>query len=164
MDGIKYTACRIMAEKATDRILEKLDRTTPCKTAETLLVGGDYETRSILEAEIKAVIPKEWGPETVKLIAESYGSDWHKVWKGSSSAALLPDERTPEYFITHAIEKEMALHLGDVMLRRCPLGTFGYPSEQLVDRVASLMATHLKWSPETKEAEKQSFKNLYDYS
>lgn len=164
MDGIKYTACRIMAEKATDRILEKLERNVSCQTAETLLVGGDYETRSILEAEIKTAIPKEWGPETVKLLAESYGSDWHNVWKEGPSAALLPNGVTPEYFITHAVENEMALHLDDVLLRRCPLGTFGLPSEEMIDQVAMLMAQLLDWSPEKKEAEKQSFKKLYEYA
>ncbi|MGA0369241.1 MAG: FAD-dependent oxidoreductase, partial [Kiritimatiellia bacterium] len=132
MDGIKYTACRIMAEKATDLIFRKLGRSARCRTAETLLAGGDYESRSILEAEIRSAVPSEWTLETVRLLAENYGADWPKVWKEGPSAALLGDGRTPAFLVTHAIQNEMALHLEDVMLRRCPLGAFGKPDSGLV--------------------------------
>lgn len=164
MDGIKYTACRIMAEKATDLICQKLDLNYVSNTSQTCLAGGDYETRPILEAEIRAAVPGAWSDQTIKLIAECYGSDWYKVWGENTSIQVLPDGVTPEYFIQHAIENEMALHLEDVLLRRCPLGTFGEPSAAMIERVASIMAEALDWQSDKKEAEIAHFRQNYVYA
>ncbi|MDF3128976.1 glycerol-3-phosphate dehydrogenase/oxidase [Kiritimatiellaeota bacterium B1221] len=163
MDGIKYTACRIMGEKATDLIMSKLGRQGGSRTAATHLAGGDYETRAILEAEIRAAVPAEWTMETVHLLAESYGSDWPRVWKEGPSAALLSDGRTPAFLVTYAVENEMALHLEDVMLRRCPLGTFGRPEAGLVQEVAAMMAELLGWDEAKRAQELQAFWNYYSY-
>lgn len=164
MDGIKYTACRVMAEKATDLILHKLGLRIPCQTSKTLLAGGDYETRAILEAEIRTAVPSEWTMDTVQLLAESYGADWPKVWKEGPSAALLKDNKTPAFLVTHAVENEMALHLEDVMLRRCPLGAFGEPKEEIVEQVASHMADHLGWDDFKRQQEIDKFRSVYHYA
>jgi glycerol-3-phosphate dehydrogenase len=164
MDGIKYTACRIMGEKATDLVMKKLGRREKCRTSETHLVGGDYESRAILEAEIRAAVPNEWKADTVRLLAESYGAEWHKVWKEGPSAALLSDGRTPAFLVIYAVENEMALHLEDVMLRRCPLGTLGKPAMELVEEVAGVMGELLGWDDQTRNREIRQFLETYVYA
>lgn len=164
MDGIKYTACRIMAEKATDLCLEKLgDGKRPCRTADTVLAGGEFETRKTLEAEIRVAVPPEWPNATVRLLAESYGSDWPVIWNEGQSPDLLPDGRTPERMVEVAVREEMALGLEDVMLRRTPLGVLGRPDPAVTDRVGEIMRDLLGWSEETLREEKRILDRRYDY-
>lgn len=165
MDGIKYTACRIMAEKATDRILEKMGISPrKSRTAERPLTGGDFELREHLQAEIRAGVPIDWPDETVILLAESYGTGWRAVVNAdSASNTLLPDGKTPECMVTHALRHEMALHLDDVILRRTPLGTLGEPAPEVLDRLAGLMVSALGWSPATAESEKAELMRAYRY-
>lgn len=165
MDGIKYTACRIMAEKATDRVLEKLEKApVASRTAESVLAGGNFEIREELQTEIRAGVPSAWPDATVTLLAESYGACWKAVVEAeSSSERLLPDGKTPECMVIHALHHEMALHLEDVVLRRTPLGTLGEPSTQVVDRVVELTTQTLGWSTATGESEKAKLMRTYRY-
>ncbi len=165
MDGIKHTACRVMAEKATDRVLEKLEKApVASRTAESVLAGGNFEIREELQTEIRAGVPSAWPDATVALLAESYGACWKAVVEaGSSSERLLPDGKTPECMVIHALQHEMALHLEDVVLRRTPLGTLGEPSTQVVDRVVELTTQTLGWSSATGESEKAKLMRTYRY-
>jgi glycerol-3-phosphate dehydrogenase len=165
MDGIKYTACRVMAEKAVDKIALKLDRNTPgCRTAETLLPGAEYETRSTLEAEIRVAVPREWPDETVSWLADNYGSDWPHLWQENGEQGLLPDGITPVRAVDLAVESEMALHLEDMILRRLPLGTLAEPSAELLHAVADRMATALGWADDVKEHEMDVVRKRYRYA
>jgi len=164
MDGIKYTACRIMAEKATDLCVRKLELgRMPCRTADSLLTGGDYETRSTLEAEVRVAVPPEWPNETVTLAAESYGADWPCIWKEQQTPALLPDGVTPERMIERALKEEMALHLEDMILRRTPLGSLGEPAPEVVARVSEIMAAYHGWSEDRIREEQASLAEFFRY-
>ncbi|MEX2606883.1 MAG: glycerol-3-phosphate dehydrogenase/oxidase [Kiritimatiellia bacterium] len=165
MDGIKYTACRIMAEKATDRVLEKLAvPPAACRTAESVLEGGVFGIREELQAEIRAGVPADWPDATVTLLAESYGACWQAVVESDESAGrLLPDGKTPECMVIHALQHEMALHLEDVVLRRTPLGTQGEPSAEVLNRVVEIMTEALSWSAATGAFEKANLLRAYRY-
>jgi glycerol-3-phosphate dehydrogenase len=52
-----------------------------------------------------------------------------------------------------AVRGEMALHLGDAVLRRLDLGTGGPPPAEAVATVAAAMAAELGWSEERRRAE-----------
>jgi glycerol-3-phosphate dehydrogenase len=155
MDGIKYTACRIMAEKAVDLACRKLGGSPqPSRTAMTPLWGGEPYTRSNLELDIAAAAPKAWGAATASLLAESYGTQWQAVVaRGQKDPARLPDGVTPAVLVDHAIERELALHLEDVLFRRTPLGTLGAPPEAVLLAVADRMGERLAWSPARREHE-----------
>jgi glycerol-3-phosphate dehydrogenase len=55
----------------------------------------------------------------------------------------------------HAVADEMAVHLGDVVLRRIDLGTGGEPPEAEVDAVAARMADALDWTDDRLGAERR---------
>ena len=54
--------------------------------------------------------------------------------------------------VAWAVEKEFALHLDDVLLRRTSLGLLGISTGELTI-VADLMAKLLSWSPDKRNAE-----------
>jgi len=164
MDGIKYTACRIMAEKAVDQVVAKLElRRTPCWTFQSELPGAEYETRATLEAEIRVAVPEQWGEKTVVWLAENYGSDWPSIWRNGEQPELLPDGVTPVSAIDHAMEHEMALHVEDMVLRRLPLGTLGMPDRELLHAIAERMAGRFNWGAERIQTEIQTVEGSYVY-
>ena len=164
MDGVKYTACRVMAEKAVNHVADKLNRSAgPCRTAEEALPGGDFETRPILEAEIKVAVGPEWGADTATWLADTYGSDWTALWREGRDRDLLPDGVTPRVAVDHAVREEMALGLDDVVLRRLPLGTLGPPGDAMVDAVAARMAELLGWDGRKTGEEKEFLARMYRY-
>jgi len=60
-----------------------------------------------------------------------------------------------------AVRDEMALHLGDTVLRRLDLGTAGPPSPADVEVVARAMADELGWDAARVEREKQELRAAY---
>ncbi len=57
-----------------------------------------------------------------------------------------------------AVREEMALHLGDAVLRRLDLGTGGPPADEEIEAVASAMAAELGWSDERRQAEARALR------
>ena len=58
--------------------------------------------------------------------------------------------------VIHAIRKEMAVTLSDVVLRRTDLGSAAVPDETTLRRVAALMAGELGWDGSRLEQEIES--------
>lgn len=145
MDGIKYTACRIMAEKAVDLAVAKLGISVPpCQSANTCLPGGDFDTRTGLEADIRTAVPVAWPDATIALLAESYGSSWKTVLAAHATRDLLPDGETPVLMVQHALQHECAITEQDVLLRRTPLATLGPPALDMLAAVRKLVGQDLR--------------------
>jgi glycerol-3-phosphate dehydrogenase len=68
-------------------------------------------------------------------------------------AAAAPLPGTLDAQARSAVRDEMALHLGDAVLRRLDLGTAGPPPAEAVAEVAAAMAAELGWSEERRQAE-----------
>jgi len=60
-----------------------------------------------------------------------------------------------------AVRHEMALTLGDAVIRRTPLGALGYPGDDAVARAVEVVGPELKWSDERKRTEAASVRAFY---
>lgn len=165
--GGKWTTARRLAERAVDlaaRLLGRSDRGT--RTAHTLLPGARMGRLLPFLARLKAAYPAL--PEATLLhLAQSYGSKAHDVLAlGGRDRSLLeplaPDSPQIGAEVLYAVEREMALSLEDIVLRRTGLGTLGFPGQQALDRAAAIMATQLGWDAQECRRQRASLQAHYD--
>lgn len=150
--GVKFTTGLMVGEAAARVVAggSKLP-TDPVPTrADT---RAEARVRGLnLSDELCARLTGLYGP----LVGEVLDEAW------ADGAASL--EGAPLYLcaeIRHAVKKEQALRLTDVILRRTDLGTFRAPSRQVVRAVGDEMGRLLGWSPERREAEVAHLSETY---
>ena len=150
--GVRATMARGTAERAVDLVLRKLGR--PPVRSRTLwqpIFGGDAPDRTALRVEIETSAP-QLSPEVVDGLARNYGSRYADVLDfGRSDPALLEtlgEGTVLAAEVVHAVDREMALDLEDVVLRRTDLGTAGDPGDAALLSCARIMGGLLGWSDE----------------
>jgi glycerol-3-phosphate dehydrogenase len=103
--------------------------------------------------------------DAVGQLCRNYGSCYGKVLelaKGDPGLGrVLGDTKVLSAEVVHAVRDEMALKLGDVVLRRTDLGAGAYPGDEAVRRCADLMASELGWSPDRRQSEIDELKAGY---
>lgn len=104
--------------------------------------------------------------QTAARLASQYGGIVESVLDESleDNAATLPG--APEILrgeIRHAVRREHALHLADVILRRTEMGSFAKPSPEALEAAAQEMAPLLKWSQEKQHQEIAALQALYPF-
>jgi len=145
--GVKYTACRLMAEKTLDLLLANLERKArPCITAETPLPG----------AERVPAMP-DWLPGSIgEHLGRTYGSAAAAILErfqaDESSRAALPGSEVTRAELLHALEDESCLFLSDLVFRRTELCTLGHPGPAL-EQAAAMMASARGWTAQFTAAE-----------
>ncbi|MGQ0714966.1 MAG: glycerol-3-phosphate dehydrogenase [Gemmatimonadaceae bacterium] len=121
VSGGKLTTYRSMAASVVDRAARALGASLrPASTHREPLPGGGM---SSLAEEISAAKATIGIAPLAEHLVRSHGTDWRAVWEivGSNtalSAAVVP---TLPYIVAelhHAVEHEMALTLGDLLIRR----------------------------------------------
>jgi glycerol-3-phosphate dehydrogenase len=157
--GPKYTTARAVAERLTDRLLSKLQRTAvPCHTATTALPGGGIRDVGFAIAEARRDHDAGLPSDTIPHLIASYGSRYRDVLE---LAVDRPDWRTRiakespviGAQLVHAVRKEMALTLADVVLRRTPLGALGHPGSDAIETAAVIVGSELGWSDQRRQDE-----------
>ena len=157
-EGVKYTTFRGFGEKATNLVEQKVKgQITSSKTADTQIAGGEIESYkefldyqisqngSQLSKEIVVEMVRDYGSETKDVIDTAEGNqDLLSTIEGTlvTKAAVL-----------YAVRYEMANTVADVVLRRTGLGTIGYPGDDAMVEVATIMGTELGWSRFKQEEE-----------
>ena len=63
--------------------------------------------------------------------------------------------------VVEAVRNEMALTLEDVVLRRTGLGSAGYPGDEAVVKLESILRDELGWTSARVADEAQSLKEFY---
>jgi glycerol-3-phosphate dehydrogenase len=152
MFGVRYTTARHTAEQAVDAVFRVMGHNTPppCRTAETPLQGGN-----ILHMDnfLRAVVQRDVGEisaETLKRIATTYGTGYDRVLQLSRDGAGLtqPLGRDCDVIgaeILYAARHEMAVKLGDALIRRTEAGAAGHPGADALERAAAIMAGAHDW-------------------
>ena len=74
---------------------------------------------------------------------------------------IVPEMPVSGLQIVEAARHEMALTLEDVILRRTSLGSAGYPGDEAVTRVETLMREEVGWSTARAADEVQQLKEFY---
>ncbi|MDQ3697600.1 MAG: glycerol-3-phosphate dehydrogenase/oxidase [Gemmatimonadota bacterium] len=158
VSGGKLTTYRVMAAQTVDAAMRLLGWASPPRahTERTPLPGGDIAS---LEDEIDAARQAVGSFPLAQHLASSYGSEWREVWERvrqdeSLGAPIIPPLPYIAAELHHAVSSEMAMTLGDILIRRLHVafGTRDHGLE-IAPGVAELVAPLLGWNSATVEAE-----------
>lgn len=152
MFGVRYTTARYTAEQAVDAVFRVMGHETPppCRTAETPLQGGSINH---MDNFLKAVMLRDIDgipAEALKRIATTYGTGYDRVLQMARDVPALarPLGRGCDVIgaeILYAARREMALKLGDAVIRRTEAGAAGHPGSDALERAAAIMARAHDW-------------------
>lgn len=165
--GVKYTTARAVAERVTDRIVAKLQRpAAPCRTASTPLPGGDIADFPVAVAHARREHGRSLPSDAIPHLVAAYGSRYREVLDMSADrpewqAPVSDDSPVIGAELVWAVHHEMAVTLGDAVIRRTPLGALGHPGDAAARRAAEIVGGELGWSEQEKEAQKQSLQAFY---
>ncbi len=150
--GVRYTTARHTAEQAVDAVFKVMGHVTPppCRTAETPLQGGsimhmDNFLKAVMLRDVEG-IPSD----TLKRIAATYGTGYDLVLQMARDVPALgrPLGRDCDVIgaeILYAARKEMAVKLGDAVIRRTEAGAAGHPGSDALERAGAIMARAHEW-------------------
>ena len=151
--GGKITAYRDIAEEATDVVMRKLGRSAAGTTATTLLPGAS--PRAGQEKDKRDTNDNREGPDGSSDQRRAdlwalYGTRAVDVQALASrepalAAPLCPHHRGIAAEVVHAVEREWAQTLGDLLLRRTTLGLTACQGLDCIDEIAERMGGLLGW-------------------
>ena len=119
--GGKLTTYRSMAASVVDQVVRALGATGPAApTHEVALPGGDMAS---FAEEVQIATATIGIAPLADHLVRMYGTGWRAVWTivGSNTALSAPVVPTLPYIVaelSYAVEQEMALTLGDLLIRR----------------------------------------------
>ena len=122
--GGKLTTYRSMAAEVVDVVEHALERRhRRCTTGRVPLPGGDIASVSAVINDATAIVGD--GVIAERLV-HAHGSAWREVWALTEQESSLRGRVTPErpYLLAelrYAVMNEMALTLGDLLIRRTPI-------------------------------------------
>ena len=155
--GGKLTTHRAMAEQTVDRICRRLGRRTACRTAATPMGPGPED-----EAALRSLgVP---GAEA-RFLASRHSAEDLQPWLDEAGALEAIASGLPYRWIEVrvAVQREMAMTLEDVMVRR--LGLFYEAADQgtsVAPAVAERMASDLGWDVARRRDEVQAYRALVE--
>jgi glycerol-3-phosphate dehydrogenase len=153
--GGKLTAYRRMAERVVDAALPILGRDARPAASDTLpLAGADARTDTGaadgVPADVYARLVATHGSDVGEVLAAADGA--------ASLASLAPDAPLSAAEVLHAVRREMACTLADVLERRSRLALFSTGAARAIaPRVAAIVATELGWTTERRDREVAAF-------
>jgi glycerol-3-phosphate dehydrogenase len=122
--GGKLTTYRAMAHEVVDAALRSLGERRPAAgTARVPLSGGDVAD---VDLEMRDAAHTIGDAAVAERLVHAHGSAWREVWGLTDADPLLKERIAPErpYLMAelrHAVERELALTLGDLLVRRTPV-------------------------------------------
>ncbi len=152
ISGGKWTTYRRMSEEAVDRALAVGGLAAgPCRTHDLRLLGGERFDPEGYHGLMPA-LPEE----SARHLNESYGDQCAllaPLLAQGFTARLHPDHPHVEAEVLHAVRREMAVTVADVLLRRLTLALVDRAAARAAaPRVAALMAAELGWDEPTRRA------------
>ena len=121
VSGGKLTTYRAMAQEVVGEVARSLGQSwRPARTDRVPLPGGHMTSYSAELESARAHIGAEWIAEN---LVSSHGTEWRDIWSLVESDNALAARVTPElpYIVAElhwAVEREMALTLSDILIRR----------------------------------------------
>jgi glycerol-3-phosphate dehydrogenase len=147
----------LTAEEAVTLVERRLrPGETPRRPTERPLPGGDLDALDDVTSGKR--VPAGVSPDVMRHLLESYGSNVEELLgyvraDPSLGTELVAGSPVIGAEVVYGVEREMAQHLDDVVLRRTELGAGGHPGTDVLRRVAELMGSALKWSQQRREDE-----------
>jgi len=168
MFGVRYTTARHTAQEAVDTVFRTMGYATPpaCRTAETPLHGGsivhmDNFLKAVLLRDIEGI-----NADVLRRIASTYGTGYDSVLRIARDVPALarPLGQNCDVIgaeILYAAKQEMALKLGDAVIRRTEAGAAGHPGSDALERAAAIMARVHDWDAARTKREIDEVENFY---
>jgi glycerol-3-phosphate dehydrogenase len=164
--GGKYTTYRAVSERVLDRVLKYEERSAGrCLTAERPLTSGTWgnrqEATSTAERYLSAGHNLDVGD--AKRLGPRYGSRFVEFARKSVSHHGVfrdGDLVVRQAEVVHAMDREKARRLDDVIFRRLGLWPDRDRSRRVSDVVAAWMATEAGWDSAQTESEVDRFLSL----
>jgi glycerol-3-phosphate dehydrogenase len=149
--GIRFTTARADAARALEMLLRQLPRRPRgADTARLPLAGGEIEDFAAFEAQALRTKPAGVDTASMRALLRNHGTRYAQVLRTherhEAIGACIPDTTTLFAEIRHAIEREMAVKLEDVVMRRTELAAGSHPGRRALEAAAMDMAQHLRWS------------------
>lgn len=157
--GGKVTGYRAIAEEVGDVVARKLDcYQRDSATNRQPLPGGHLrDLDSYVSAEVwpraqRLGLDREQADHLGAVYGSMTTCVLDRIEKNPSLAArVCPDAPTIAAQVHHAVEAEWAMSLGDVLLRRTPLGLMAGQGLECLDTVADQLAPLLNWDASERE-------------
>lgn len=147
--GGKLTTYRIMARQVVDRAVKEARLSAArCATDRVRLPGGDIQDlRNTIAAAAREIGDAAYAEHLVL----TFGSDWRAVWSvvsadPASRAAIVPELPYRMGELRYAVRSELAMTLGDLLIRRAPLAfQVRDHGRGVAARAAAYVAPDLGW-------------------
>lgn len=157
--GGKWTSYRAFGEQVTDRVLAFLGKTRKADTLKTPIGGGaDYPLVGLAQIEFIKKIGEETGlgNQIPKNLFERYGTRALEIAHFIKNSSAEPLASLPGWTVGEVqflAEREIAVHIDDILIRRSTLAWLGNVTRPVVQEIAEIMATSLGWSESHVQAE-----------
>ena len=164
--GGKLTTYRSMAAQVVDTVAHRLHamdgrRFSPAPTAHEPLPGGESRDLDVL---VGAAEGEGFPKDVAAHLVHTYGSEAAAVIRLAQSDPHLAEPVVPGHptlwaEILHAIRREMAITLCDLLVRRTHL-FYAAPDQvlELAPAIAAFAAEHMQWDAERREAELAAYR------
>jgi glycerol-3-phosphate dehydrogenase len=165
--GVKYTTARAVAERAVNLIGKRLNaRLRPSRSATTILPGAGIADHEALTIETARARHLELALPLIRHLIARYAEGAAEIVKlvGDRPDLLAPlshDVPTIGAEVLHAIRKEQATRLSDIVIRRTGMGAMGRPPDEAVRACAVLAAAELGWDAQRTSDEVRRVQDFY---
>ncbi len=154
--GGKLTTYRVMAREVADAVQHSLGtRRTASHTARVPLAGGRVAD---LPGEIAAAAALTRDAGVATRLVHAHGDEWRAVWALAAGDPTLAERVEPSrpYLLAellYAVREELALTLGDLLIRRTPIAfETRDQGRNAARRAAGRVAAWMGWSAAETEA------------
>jgi glycerol-3-phosphate dehydrogenase len=165
--GIRYTTARGDSAKALDLLLEQMSNPPPRAPTDRLaLAGGDFEDFGALQAAARREVPAHISTSTLEAWLRNHGSDFRSLARLAQTlgeAEPLGGTDAVMAEVTHAVRREMAVRLQDVILRRTDMGSGAHPGRAAIEQTAHGMQRLMGWTDERRAAEVTDTERVLDH-
>ena len=157
--GGKWTSYRAFAEQVTDKVLALFGEKRKADTKNLPIGGGkNYPFVGLAQIEFIKKVADETGLGDLwpKRLFERYGTrslEVAKYIKATQDALLKSNPNWSRREVEFLIEREKAVHVDDLLLRRSTLAWLGEASRGLIEEMAAIMGDYFGWNAAQKKAE-----------
>jgi glycerol-3-phosphate dehydrogenase len=157
--GGKWTSFRAFGEQVTDKTLAFLGKARKANTKMTQIGGGKgYPRVGLAQIEFIKNVAQETGLGELqpKKLFERYGTHAMEIARYIKLKTDIPLDSRSDWSrreVEFLVEREKAVHIDDILLRRSTLAWLGEVTRPLVGELADIMGDCLAWSDDQKQAE-----------
>jgi glycerol-3-phosphate dehydrogenase len=149
--GVKYTSARALAERTTRIVAKRLGKPVRAsRTADATLPGAGIADHEALAIETARDLRLEVPLPTIRHLMGLYAEGAAEIVRlmherADLRAPVASDVKTVGAEVVHAIRREMAVRLADIVVRRTGLGSAGAPPDEAVAACARIASAELGW-------------------